>query len=161
MTTEDSCLKFIGEVAARDRIIQLENMHRGSVARCRELETQLEGVSSALLIANKNLDVHKSDCCDEPSDADAIIEAIEIGKKWQKNSSLEEWFPMTAEAIEEIRQVATGERQVGNDDTDGLDWIARRIAALNPPDLSCGDCDPCLGGRPDQCAVMSGQHNSD
>lgn len=25
--------------------------------------------------------------------------------------------------------------------------------------LSCGDCDPCLGGRPDQCAVLSGQHN--
>lgn len=129
MTTEDSCLKFIGEVAARDRIIQLENMHRGSVARCRELETQLEGVSSALLIANKNLDVHKA------------------------------YRASVSSAIEEIRQVATGERQVGNDDTDGLDWIARRIAAVNPPDFSCGDCDPCLGGRPDQCAVMSGQHN--
>lgn len=57
--------------------------------------------------------------------------AAAIGSKWKTNSSLEEWFPMTAEAIEEIRQVATGERQVGTDDTDGLDWIARRIAALS------------------------------
>ncbi len=40
------------------------------------------------------------------------------------------------DAIEEIRQVSTGERQVGNDDTDGLDWIARRIAALDPPNES-------------------------
>lgn len=25
---------------------------------------------------------------------------------------------------------------------------------------SCGDCDPCLGGRPDQCAIMSGAARS-
>jgi hypothetical protein len=22
-------------------------------------------------------------------------------------------------------------------------------------DMSCGDCDPCIGGRPDQCALLS------
>lgn len=27
----------------------------------------------------------------------------------------------------------------------------RRFAYLNQ--FTCGDCDPCLGGRPDQCAV--------
>jgi len=37
-----------------------------------------------------------------------------------------------SEAIEEIRQVATGEKQVVNDDTEGMAWIAKRIAALKP-----------------------------
>lgn len=34
-------------------------------------------------------------------------------------------------AIEEIRQVATGETQVADDDTGGMEWIAKRIAAIN------------------------------
>lgn len=37
------------------------------------------------------------------------------------------------EAIEDIRQVATGEKQVANDDTEGMAWITKRIAALNLP----------------------------
>lgn len=65
--------------------------------------------------------------------ADELGELALIGTMWKADSSLAKWFPMTAEALEEIRQVATGERQVCNDDTDGLDWIARRIAAINPP----------------------------
>ena len=35
-----------------------------------------------------------------------------------------------SELIEEIRQVATGERQVGYDDTERIEWIAKRIAAV-------------------------------
>lgn len=26
--------------------------------------------------------------------------------------------------------------------------------------FACGDCDPCLGGRPDQCAVMAHRPNA-
>lgn len=73
--------------------------------------------------------------------ADELGELTLIGAMWKADSSLEKWFPMTAEALEEIRQVATGERQVGNDDTDGLDWIARRIAALGTPNDKVSDGD--------------------
>lgn len=49
---EDACLKFTGHAAAQDRIRYLE----GKAARSIELEAQLEKVSSALLIANRDLD---------------------------------------------------------------------------------------------------------
>lgn len=32
----------------------------------------------------------------------------------------------------------------------------RRFACRNQ--FACGDCDPCLGGRPDQCAVSPLNH---
>lgn len=86
-------------------------------------------------------------------------EAIELCD--QLNEAFETGRATMAETLEAVRQVATGEIQVGNNDTDGLDWIAKRIAVANPPDFSCGDCDPCLGGRPDQCAVMAGQPNAE
>lgn len=59
--------------------------------------------------------------------------AVEVGLKPRRRIDPQARIKELLEAIEEIRQVATGERQVGNDDTDGLDWIARRIAALKPP----------------------------
>jgi hypothetical protein len=37
-------------------------------------------------------------------------------------------------------------------------WPPAEPIISNPPHGNpegCGDCDPCLGGRPDQCAVMA------
>lgn len=36
--------------------------------------------------------------------AKELIRLAEIGAKWESNSSLEEWFPMTAEEIENLRR---------------------------------------------------------
>lgn len=57
----------------------------------------------------------------------------EMGKKWREDSSLENWFPYTAEELQKLRalitevyQVASGERQVVDGDTAALAWIAER-----------------------------------
>lgn len=61
-----------------------------------------------------------------------ILDA-EMGKKWRENSSLENWFPYTAEELQKLRAVitevylvASGEKQVTNDDTAALAWISER-----------------------------------
>ena len=42
-----------------------------------------------------------------------------------------------------------------------VDWLLARQynhntrKSVDAEIFACGDCDPCLGGRPDQCAVMS------
>lgn len=57
----------------------------------------------------------------------------ETGKKWREDSSLENWFPYTAEELSKLRAlvtevylVASGERQVAHDDTSALAWISER-----------------------------------
>ncbi len=45
-------------------------------------------------------------------------------------SDLHKTVELLVDAIEDIRQVAAGEIQIGNDDTEGLEWIVKRIAAV-------------------------------
>ncbi len=46
-----------------------------------------------------------------------------------------------------------------------VDWLLARQynhktrESVDTEIFACGDCDPCLGGRPDQCAVMSKPSN--
>ncbi len=48
--------------------------------------------------------------------------------------------PKMLDALLDIYAVATGERQVADDDTEGMAWIAKRIARLDlPPNADVSD----------------------
>lgn len=50
--------------------------------------------------------------------AEALQDA-EVGRKWRENSSLEEWFPFTAQELAEARR-----------DAERLDWMDKNVTAI-------------------------------
>lgn len=66
-------------------------------------------------------------------------------------------------AVEIIGKLEAELRQ----ETMRVDWLLARQynhktrESVDTEIFACGDCDPCLGGRPDQCAVMAKPPNDE